>query len=66
MKNNGGASFSLQRRLQPAVFAANVGLFFNGAVLNRGCFLPDKSPSDHTTHVCPLILTSLTRSPVTF
>jgi len=29
MKNDGGASFSLQRRLQPA---ANFGMFFNGAV----------------------------------
>jgi len=36
MKNDGGASFSLQRRLQPAAFAqssngecaANFGLFF--------------------------------------
>jgi hypothetical protein len=41
MKNKGGASFSLQRRLQPAVFArivptaknvATFGLSFNGAV----------------------------------
>jgi hypothetical protein len=29
MKNDGGASFSLQRRLQPADF----GMFLNGAVL---------------------------------
>jgi hypothetical protein len=28
MKNDGGASFSLQRRLQPA--ASNFGMFFNG------------------------------------
>jgi len=32
MKNDGGASFSLQPRLQPA---ANFGVFFNGAVLLR-------------------------------
>jgi hypothetical protein len=42
MKNDGGASFSLQRRLKPAFFsaqngecAANFGLFFYGAVPNN-------------------------------
>jgi hypothetical protein len=33
-QNNGGASFSLQRRLQPAS-VANFGMFFNGAVVTR-------------------------------
>jgi hypothetical protein len=47
MKNNGGASFSLQRRLQPAVLAqrslANFCRFFSGAVLPLDA---DASPSD--------------------
>jgi hypothetical protein len=80
MKNNGGASFSLQRRLQPAVIAdaesptANACRIVAGSSTQRHSIVDAFESVDvsrkvacaHTTHFCPFIFTSLTRNPVTF